>query len=362
MTKGELQNYIGAENLTIIETMQKIDINATGVLYIVDREQKLAGCVTDGDIRRWIIKTGNLKARVLEAMNRNPKYLLHTELHKGKEYLAEKGIYSLPVINFKREIVDIVFKEGFTTIDDIETDNTALEGIPVIIMAGGKGTRLYPYTKILPKPLIPIGEVPILERILNRFYQFGVKEFYLTVNYKKEIIKSYFNELNLLYKINYIEEETPLGTAGSIRLIDRTFETPVIITNCDTLIETDFGNALKYHEESKNSMTIISALKNIVVPYGVLHSQEYGRITSMEEKPKLTYFINSGMYIVNPEYLNLIPKDRIFHMTDLVECLIRQKEKVGMFPISEKSFLDMGEFEAMKEMEERINGRYVTDE
>lgn len=358
MNKKELQKYIGTEELTVIEAMQKIDANTAGLLYIVNEEEKLSGCLTDGDIRRWIIKTGNLDGKVLQAMNKTPRYLLQTDVHKGKECMAEKGIYSLPVINTERKIVDILFKEDMV-VEYVEENSTALENIPVIIMAGGKGTRLYPYTKILPKPLIPIGEIPILERILNRFYHLGVREFFLTVNYKKEIIKSYFAELKPAYEIYYIEEDIPLGTAGSVQLIDRTFEKPVIITNCDTLIETDYGKALEHHIECGNSMTVISALKNIVVPYGVLHSEGNGIITSMEEKPKLTYFINTGMYIVNPEYLNLIPKNKVYHMTDLVSCLVERGKQVGMYPISEKSFLDMGEFEAMKEMEERISDGHI---
>ena len=355
MNKEELQKYIGTEELTVIEAMQKIDANTAGLLYIVDEKRKLSGCLTDGDIRRWIIRTGDLRGRALQMMNRNPRYLLTTELHKEKKGLEEKGIYSMPIINADREIVDIVFREERVAACGITTDSAALEGVPVIIMAGGKGTRLYPYTKILPKPLIPIGEIPILERIFNRFYKFGAKEFFLTVNYKKEIIKSYFFELRPPYKIHYVDEEIPLGTAGSIRLIDRNFESPVIITNCDTLVEADFGKILEYHAASGNSITVISALKNIVVPYGVLHAQKNGIVASMEEKPQLSYMINTGMYIVDPIYLKLIPEGKVFHMTELIACLLEQEKRVGMYPISENSFLDMGEFEEMKKMEERIN-------
>lgn len=359
MNKEELQKYIGTEKLSVIESMRRIDANTAGLLYIIDNKQKLAGCLTDGDIRRWIIRTGDLNGKAFQMMNRNPRYLLYTELHREKEGLSEKGIYSMPVINSEREIVDIIFREESVMPTCITTESTALEGIPVVIMAGGKGTRLYPYTKILPKPLIPVGEVPILERIFNRFYEAGVREFFLTVNYKKEIIKSYFSELKPLYKIHYVEEEVPLGTAGSVKLIERVFDSPVIITNCDTLVEADFSKVLEYHIASGNSITVISALKNIVVPYGVLHAQENGIVASIEEKPQLSYMINTGMYIVDSEYLELIPNGKVFHMTDLIECLLERGRRVGMYPISENSFLDMGEFEEMKKMEERINSGYI---
>ena len=222
-------------------------------------------------------------------------------------------------------------------------------------MAGGKGTRLYPYTKILPKPLIPIGDTPILERIFNRFAEFGVKRFYLTVNYKKNMIRSYFDEVNPNYEIVYIEENKPLGTGGSIKLINEKFNCPIIVANCDSLINADYNDLYKYHIASGNVITIVSSLKRITVPYGVLKTKENGELVEMEEKPKLSYFINTGMYVVNPEVIKLIPSDKMYHMTHLVDDVKKNGGKVGMYPISEDSFLDMGEFDEMRRMEQKLN-------
>ena len=224
-------------------------------------------------------------------------------------------------------------------------------------MAGGKGTRLYPYTKILPKPLIPIGDIPILERIINRFCAFGVSKYYMTVNYKKNMIKSHFAELAPDYSIEYIEEDIPMGTAGSIKLIHEKFNAPVVVTNCDILIEADYEDIYEYHRNSGNVMTIVSALKNIEVPYGVLKTAANGVVTAFEEKPKLSYFVNTGMYIVNGDMLDKIPENTFFHMTNLVEKLMNEGLQVGMYPISEEAFLDMGEFEEMRRMEEKLAGK-----
>ena len=221
-------------------------------------------------------------------------------------------------------------------------------------MAGGKGTRLYPFTKILPKPLIPVGDTPILERIFNRYAAYGIDHFYLTVNYKKNIIKSYFDDLDKAYELKYVEEDQPLGTGGSLRLITDPLVKPIIVANCDILIDADYADIYRYHIESKSDVTIVSALKQIQVPYGVLHAGEKGVISSMEEKPSMSYFINTGMYVVNPECLGFIPSNQMYHMTDLVDELMKQGKKVSMYPISEDSFLDMGEFEAMKRMEDRL--------
>ena len=224
-----------------------------------------------------------------------------------------------------------------------------------MVMAGGMGTRLYPYTKILPKPLIPIGETPIVERVLNCFTAYGIQKYYMTVNYKKSMIKSYFSELKPAYDIEYVEENEPLGTSGSIKLIDEKFMSPLFVVNCDALVFADYFDIYQYHRKAENDITIVSSLKNITIPYGVLHSKENGQLTEIEEKPKLSYFINTGMYIINPSVIDKIPGNTVFHMTDLVDSVMRDKGKVGMYPISEDSFLDMGEFSEMHRMEEKLN-------
>ncbi|MBQ9355212.1 MAG: nucleotidyltransferase family protein [Clostridia bacterium] len=351
----KVDGFIGTKQLNIVEAMQRIDKNTHGILFIVDESDRLCGCLTDGDLRRWIIKTGGIEGYVGEIMNNNPKYT--TEVLSGEAYAIMKKckIKSIPVVDSDMHIINVL------SLDDAAPHNVLdqklLEDIPVIVMAGGKGTRLYPYTKILPKPLIPIGDVPILERILNRFYEYGADKFYITVNYKKEMIKSYFKDLSPEYNIDFVEEDKPLGTAGSICLIEENFDSPVIVTNCDILIQADYNNVITYHKESGNAMTIVSSLKNSVIPYGVINLGENGVISSMEEKPTLSHFINTGMYVVEPECLKLIPKDTVFHMTNLAEKLMEAGKRVGMFPIGEDAFLDMGQIEEMKRMEEMLSKR-----
>lgn len=349
--KRDLSQLIAEETITIVEAMQRIDRNSQGILYIV-RDEKLVGSLTDGDIRRFLMKGGNLKAPVSDAMFKKTRCVFKADLDRAQEIMHDNQLYSLPVLNTRKKIIDIVMSD---TPEESQIDSHALSDTPVIIMAGGKGTRLYPFTKILPKPLIPIGDIPILERIMNRFVRFGADDFYLTVNYKKEMIKSYFKELAPDYSVTYVEEDKPLGTAGSIRLIQTKFTNSVIVTNCDILIEANYEKILKHHQNSGNAMTIVSSLKNTVIPYGVLHSSEDGCITSMEEKPNLSCFINTGMYVLEPEYIEWIPEDTFYHMPSLAEQLIEKGLKVGMYPVSENSFLDMGEFEEMKRMEERLN-------
>lgn len=353
MGKEKLNQFKGKNTLTIIEAMKLMDENGRGILFIVDDRDILTGTLTDGDIRRWLINTGELGGEIQELVHRAPRCLKEHDGRDRISYMIKNHIKALPIVDDKGRIVDIIF-DSYDISYDKRYERKRIKGIPVIVMAGGKGTRLYPYTKILPKPLIPIGEIPILERIIQRFYEAGAEEFYVTVNYRKEMIKSYFSETKRQYRIEYVDELQPLGTGGSLRLIKKEFTSPIIITNCDTLIDADYGEIIHFHKESGNAMTVVSSLKNTVIPYGVIHIQEHGIIESMDEKPVLSHFINTGMYVMEPEYISLIPEEIPYHMTQLMQQMIDKKFKVGVYPISENSFLDMGEFEEMKKMEERL--------
>lgn len=354
MSKERLMSFCGKDSIKIVEAMEQIDKNTYGVLFLTDVNKKLIGAVSDGDIRRWLIKTGDLNVQITKLMNRTPFYIYSADKSNAKAFMKKKRIRALPVVDSEMNVLDILLDDD----ENVERVNgKALIDVPIIIMAGGKGTRLYPYTKILPKPLIPIGDIPILERIIDRFCEYGASEYYMTVNYKKNMIKAHFAELQPDYVIEYVEEDKPLGTGGSIKLIKKKFDVPIVVTNCDILIQADYEDIYSYHKEVGNVMTIVAALKNIEVPYGVLHTGEKGIIKGIEEKPKLSYFVNTGMYIVNPDILEKIPDDTFFHMTDLAGILMKEGLQVGMYPISEESFLDMGEFEEMHRMEEKLNSK-----
>lgn len=354
VNNDRLRKFIGISDISIVDSMARIDANAKGILFIVNQDKELIGCITDGDIRRWILNAGDLSASVDNVMNKNPKSLPMGKRENAVALMQEKSITAVPIVDAENHVVDIVvLNEAISSLEEkVKKD---LSQVPVVVMAGGRGTRLYPYTKILPKPLIPIGDTPIVERIIDYYTEYGINKFYMTVNYKKGMLRSYFADINPDYSITYVEENKPLGTGGSIKLIEDKFESPLFVTNCDALILADYADIYDYHIKSGNEITMVSALKNITVPYGVLHSGENGELLSMEEKPRLSYFINTGMYVINPDTIDLIPGDIMFHMTHLVEKVMEQGGKVGTYPISEDSFLDMGEFSEMKRMEQKLN-------
>lgn len=349
----EHKKYCVGKDISVVDAMRMIDKGAKGILFVIDAESRLIGCVTDGDIRRWLIKTADFSAPISRFMNIAPKSLKHLQRKQARQFMIECSITAVPIVDEKRKILNIVYLNE--PIGNCKQHNNALTETPVVIMAGGKGTRLYPYTKILPKPLIPIGDIPILERIINRFTEAGATNFYISVNYKRNMIKSYFEEVERNYKITYVDEDIPLGTCGSIKLIEERFMTPFIVTNCDTLIDVDFPELMAYHRSSANAVTVVAALKNTVIPYGVFEVGQNGTIDSIKEKPVVSSLINTGMYVVNPELIDLIPEGVMFHMPDLLEMIRQQNLKIGLFPVSEDAFLDMGEFAEMKRMEEKLD-------
>jgi NDP-sugar pyrophosphorylase family protein len=216
--------------------------------------------------------------------------------------------------------------------------------LPVVIMAGGQGNRLKPLTNILPKPLIPIGEKTIIEQIMDKFCDAGCNTFFLSVNYKSEMIKYYFSTLsNNNYIINYLQEESPLGTAGSLHLLKGIINTTFFVSNCDILVDQDIADILEYHRSNENEITVVAALKNYSIPYGIMETGEDGLLQSITEKPELTFKINTGLYILEPNLIDEIPEKEVFHITTLITKLRSQKRKVGVFPVSEKSWRDIGE-------------------
>lgn len=346
-----MENIIVDSNISIRESIKKLDVTAKKILFVTNEQGKLVGTVTDGDVRRWILKNGDFDKEVYNIMNKNPIYINKNKCCKAKEIMEKNSIEALPIVDENLRIIDVIFWNEKNNINYKLYDNITT---PVVIMAGGKGTRLYPYTHILPKPLIPIGEVSITERIIERFEKFGCREFYLTVNYKKNMIKAYFDDLPKKYKINYVEEEEFLGTAGSLFFLKDKINETFFVSNCDILVDANYYDILRYHKEKNNIITMVTSLKNYKIPYGVIKLNDKGEVIGTVEKPQYDYLVNAGVYVLEPEALNDIPKNKFFHITDLIDKYIKDGKKVGTYPIMENAWLDMGEIKEMERMLEKL--------
>lgn len=343
----DVLEFLIDEEATMINAMEQLDKTSTKILFVT-KSGNFVAALTDGDIRRWILKKGNLDAKVKNIANYNPKFLYEVEKNKSKEFMKMHSIEALPIVDDNMNILTVILW------NDEEVELKRNLEVPVVIMAGGLGKRLYPYTKILPKPLIPIGEIPIAEHIINRFYRHGSDQFYLVVNHKKNMIKAYFNEIEKAYKVDYVDEDKPLGTGGGLSLLKGKIDSTFILSNCDILIEEDYEKIYNYHKKENNLITMVCSLKNIKIPYGVIEISETGEIESMKEKPELSFFTNTGMYIVEPKIIEELDEDKPIGFPDIIEQYKAKGEKIGVYPISENSWMDMGQIDEMEEMRRRL--------
>ncbi|PXV93293.1 nucleotidyltransferase-like protein [Lachnotalea glycerini] len=278
------------------------------------------------------------------------KFLKKEDSPLAFELMEEKQIEGIPLVNDEHEVTDIIF---WNERKDHEAYDCKGFQTPVVIMAGGKGTRLYPYTKIIPKPLIPIGDIPIVERIMNKFMEYGFAEFYFTIHYKKEMIKAYFNG-EIPYQLHFIEEDKPLGTAGALKLVKDEMNGSFFVSNCDILLDINYAKLLLHHKAQHNKITIVTALKSYEIPYGVVTLNEIGLVNSLSEKPNYELLVNTGFYVLEKEILNYIPKNQYFDMPELIHSCMKHGDRVGAYPVMDSTWLDMGEFSEMKKMMERL--------
>jgi dTDP-glucose pyrophosphorylase len=332
----------------IKEALKQLEETERKTLFVIDDESRLIGTLTDGDIRRWILAEGSLDGMVENICNKTPRVVaIDYDAEQVKLEMLENKIGCIPVVNANREIIEVLFWENLFG-EGVARKQVKPIDLPVVIMAGGKGTRLDPFTKILPKPLIPLGDKTVIEIIIDSFVECGAGKFYISVNYKSKIIKSYFEELDPAYEIEYIYEEKPLGTAGSLRYLCGKIDTSLIITNCDVIIKADYHDIVEQHLSSGNDITLVASLKNYSIPYGVCEIVNGGTLNKIREKPEYNFLVNTGMYVLEPETLEFIPENEFFHITHLIEKVKAEGGKIGVYPISDKSWIDTGEWAEYK--------------
>ena len=328
----------------IIQALRKMDEVGHKMLLVFVRE-RFFSILTIGDIQRAIIRGVDLSSPVASILEvENKKYVAPSDNKEEvrRQMLAIRAEF-MPVVDGNGELVGLYQWSDF--FGDQVADSRERIHLPVVIMAGGKGTRLQPLTNVIPKPLIPIGEKTILERIMDQFEEIGCSKFYMSVNYKYEILRFYLEKLEHHYDIDFFKEDKPLGTIGSVALLKDKISTPFFVSNCDILIDQDYRDVYDYHCENKNDITIVTAVKSYRIPYGVIETGDNGVMKGLTEKPELTYRINTGVYILNSELIHEIPENQFFHITDLMDKVRDRGGRVGCFPVSEKSWTDIGEWD-----------------
>lgn len=340
----DVKPFLVPQTHTIRQAMEQLEKTEEKIIFVVDAESRLVGSLTDGDIRRWILSDGDLKAEALKVCNCNPHVVEEGfEIEQLRADMLNGNFGCVPVVNPSREIVQLVFwKELFQS--DVTVKPKRRLDLPVVIMAGGLGTRLAPFTNVLPKPLIPVGDRTVIEIIIDQFLLYGLNNFHLSVNYKSKILKSFFEELAPTYSVAFIEEKIPRGTAGCLRALYEPTSEPLIVTNCDIVIQADLAELVSFHIDNDYDLTLVASLKDYNIPYGVCELEKGGSLARIKEKPQYSFLVNTGMYVVRRDRLNLIPEETRCDMTDFIEALKKAGSRIGVFPIGENAWVDTGEW------------------
>src|SRR3990167_1262192 len=308
MDKTKLKSLLIPTDITIKQAMQKLGETQEKILFVVGKKDKLLGTINDGDIRRGLINGSNFDDNVGNIMHRDfISISMNTKNieNRAKQLMLDTKIEQIPVLNDNGEIVNVILWTDILR-EKKDSKSKHLHKNQVVIMAGGKGTRLDPFTKILPKPLIPIGNKPVIELIMDRFIEQGVDSFYISINYKKEYLKLYLKESSFPYTIDWVEEDDFLGTAGGISLLKDKVKDTFFVINCDSLLDVDFEEILGWHKEHNAAITIIGCHNEVKIPFGVLKLSN-GRLEKIVEKPVHDVIINTGAYVMEPQIISFIP-------------------------------------------------------
>ena len=329
---------------TLIQTLKIMDEGYTKSLIVFEGE-KFVGIITNGDLQRAIIANVPFETPIGNLVDNSTKRYARVgdDKEQIKKWMIEKRAEFMPILDAEGNIDDVIFWNDILAGTSIE-DNRSRINLPVVIMAGGKGTRLKPITNVIPKPLVPVGDKTILEVIMDQFESIGCHKFYMSVNYKADMMKYYLSQLDHQYDIEYFMEDKPLGTIGSVSLLKGKISTPFFVSNCDSINEQDYRDVYDYHVNNHNDLTIVTMVKTFKIPYGVIETGEDGLMTTLSEKPELTYQVNTGVYILNPDCIEEIPEGKFFHITHLMEKIKARGGRVGCFPVSEHAWRDMGEW------------------
>ena len=326
---------------SVIEAMSIIDRGAAQIALVIDDQQRMIGALTDGDIRRGLLRGKTLESSVDEFMNRDFRFASSADDRSEiLKMMRRDSLLQIPVLDPAGHVIDLLLLQEL--LSPVRQPN------PVVIMAGGKGTRLRPYTEDCPKPMITVDGKPMLEILLERCISSGFHKFYFSVNYLKEQIIDYFSDGNRWgVSINYLVEDEPLGTAGSLSMLPTSIDSPFIVMNADVLTRLDLTQLLSFHCEHNARATLCAREHVINVPYGVVQAKGV-ELDCFEEKPSYRNLVNAGIYVIDPQLLSLLPHHQYIDMPTFLSKAQEVGDRVAVFPIHEY-WLDIGRPETLKQ-------------
>jgi dTDP-glucose pyrophosphorylase len=338
-----MKKIIINKDLSVKDAIKQMSHYGFKCLIVCNDKNEYLGTLSDGDIRKSFIKENSINTKIEKIFKKNSYYFYENSFDKRiiEKTFKNKKIDIIPIINKSKKVIKVFFQNSEeTSIPQYKK----IKNTSVVIMSGGIGSRVRPYTHILPKPLLIYKNKTLLENIIENFSNYNLKDFFISINYKSELIKSYFSEIKKDYNVKFLEEDKPLGTFGSLKLLNNSKEKDFFVINCDTIIQTDLDRLYRYHKNQKNDFTIVLVDINIEIPYGVCSINKNSTLKKIIEKPNTNYKINSGLYLINSKSLCLIPNSKkMYNFEDFVHTLRRNNKKIGTYIIDQNSWEDLGQ-------------------
>ena len=350
-----MKNYLIHLNKNIKDSLLQLEKNREKCLVVINSNNVLKGTLTDGDIRRAMLRGADANSKIGKYIKKKPFYFksknftnnihnihnMKKVIYDASKKIKDEHIDMIPLIDRNRKVIEIIFTRNF---NKYLSSKNILRYTPALIMAGGPGKRLKQFTNYFPKPLVPIEDTTATEHIINSFEKYGVKKFFMSLNYKKNLIKSYFKEdKNRIKNLHFLEETKPLGTAGAIGMLRGKIKTDFFIINCDTILSINLEKFYEYHKKNNYNVTLVAATKNFKLSYGSCEIKKNGQLKKILEKPSMNYLVSVGLYLFKPEIIRLIPKNKFLAMDILIKKIKEKGGKIGVFPISEENWHDTGQ-------------------
>lgn len=346
-----MKNYLLNLNQKIKEALVRLEKNQGKCLIVVDKNNVLKGTLTDGDVRRALLIGADINSSIKKYIRTKPYYIKNNKLKSKNEEFEGRTrqkiikktkndhIDIIPITDKNKKVKDLIFSKDLNKI----SLNKKLKNIPTLIMAGGKGVRLKPFTNYFPKPLTPVNDKTATETIIDAFSEYGIKKFFISLNYKKNLIKSYLKE-NKIPNLHFLEEKKELGTAGPISMLKGKIKSDFFVINCDTIVSLNLEKFYDFHKKNNFKISLVAASKKFTLAYGSCKiKRKNGELKVIEEKPSMNYLANIGLYLLKPEITKIIPKNKSFEMDTLIKKVKKSGGRVGVFPINAESWKDIGQ-------------------
>lgn len=336
--------YLIHYQTSTVKAINRINRLGGSSLVVYKNTKIFEGILSSKDLRIAILNKNILNKTIKNIYNKNSKTLYADEISNKLKFLSKfvSKYRIIPILERRtKKIIDII---DLNNLNKLQNKNQKKINTSLVIMAGGKGTRLLPYTSVLPKPLLPINNKPVIKHIIDKFNRYGNNNLCVTVNYKSSLLTSYLKSLDYTSnKITIFKEPKPLGTAGSLANIKKHLKENFFLTNCDTIITANYNDILNFHKKNKNQVTIVVVKKDFIIPYGVIN--EKNKKFNFIEKPKFKFNVNTGFYVINKKCLKLIKKNKYLDFNDFLNILLQKKNKIKYYVIKKDEWLDVGQMD-----------------